>query len=78
MKIHRVKITKSIDNNPNNHIFLEMEKDRWFESSGIPTHKAIHDFLKKEKKKKVYHIGFTERYLKIHVKKLLSINPITN
>jgi hypothetical protein len=61
MENHRIRIAKSLLKNNNDHIFIEMEKDSWLEVEKIPTHKAIHAFLKTAEIEKVFPVYLSSR-----------------
>ena len=62
MKKHRLRIYPSQDNDPKPHIFVELTKDSWVESSTIPNHEGIHESIKDFEKDKIFPITLNTRY----------------
>ena len=78
MKIHRTRKCSSIDDNPKDHLFVEMKKNKWLEVGKIPTHEAIHSELKKEEKAHQHSIMIAERYFRIGgIKNWIVSSPIS-
>lgn len=71
MKLHRVRSAHPIDNKPDRHWFVEVERDRWLEIQPSlhpkELHKSIHYTLKKEKRTNIFNIAFATRAFQIGV-----------
>jgi len=61
MKKHRVRKANCIDSSGKDHLFIEVEKDRWLECKKVVPHKVIHQYLKGEKRSNIMELGFATR-----------------
>lgn len=63
MKAHRIRKAKSLYDPAKDHIFLEVERNRWLEieSLGLLDYNSIQAFLECEKKTGLRVVGFTDQ-----------------
>jgi hypothetical protein len=63
MNVHRVRKSKSLYDNARDHIFLEVEKNRWLEIESLDglTHDSIETFLDCEVRTRLRVVGFTDQ-----------------
>jgi hypothetical protein len=63
MKAHRIRIAKSLYDLARDHVFLEVERDRWLEIESMDglNYDSIQAFLKCEKETGLRVVGFTDR-----------------
>lgn len=63
MKVHRIRKAKSLYHPARDHIFLEVEKNRWLEIESLDglDYDSIQVFLECEKKARLRVVGFTDQ-----------------
>jgi len=63
VKAHRIRKAKKLYDKERYHIFLEVEKNRWFEIESLNgvTYDSIQTFLKCEKETGIRVVGFTDK-----------------
>ena len=63
MKAHRIRTAKSLYDQARDHVFLEIERDRWLEIESMDglNYDSIRAFLKCEKETGLRVVGFTDR-----------------
>lgn len=63
MNVHRVRKSKSLHDNAKDHVFLEVEKNRWLEIEGLDglNHDSIQAFLDCETRTGLRVVGFTDQ-----------------
>jgi len=63
MNVHRVRRSRSLRENARDHIFLEVEKNRWLEIEGLDglNHDSIQAFLDCERRTGMRVVGFTDQ-----------------
>ncbi len=65
MEKHRVKSTTVTDNTK--FYFVEVKEDEWLDTTELPTHKQIHELIKKENKDNCFHMKFATRAFHIGI-----------
>jgi len=62
MKAHRIRKAKALYDKDRQHIFLEMEKNRWLEVESLAgvDYASIQKFLECEKESGIRTVGFTD------------------
>jgi len=63
MNVHRIRISKALCDGTRDHIFLEVEKNRWLEVEGLRglDHGSIQAFLDCETRTGLRVVGFTDQ-----------------
>lgn len=63
MKAHRIRTAKSLYDQARDHVFLEIERNRWLEIESMDglNYDSIQAFLKCEKETGLRVVGFTDR-----------------
>jgi hypothetical protein len=63
MNAHRIRTAKALSEGARDHIFLEVEKNRWLEIEDLHglDHDSIQAFLDSEKRTGLRVVGFTDQ-----------------
>ena len=67
MKEHRVRTAKAVDGKDQDHLFIEVAKDKFYEVTGPADHDKLHELLDYMKDTGVKPIAFNERAFHIGI-----------